>query len=134
MKGLKWYSHEVDLGKGQNFIPWYLGINPRGLVPTLILNGAIYIESNDIIQVLDEKLQDNILVPAEFKNVISELSRHEIDLHRDLYALTFRFIQPRGKTPKTARDLWNYHKGVYEIVHGRIGMDKEREIDFWQKP
>ena len=35
--------------------PWFLGINPRGLVPVLVHDGAVHIESNDIIQYLDKK-------------------------------------------------------------------------------
>jgi glutathione S-transferase len=50
LKGIKWESHLVDLMAGENFRPWFLGINPRGLVPVLVHDGAVHIESNDIIQ------------------------------------------------------------------------------------
>ena len=33
LKGIKWESHLVDLFSNENFQPWFLGINPRGLVP-----------------------------------------------------------------------------------------------------
>jgi len=42
---------------GENFTDWYLGINPRGLVPTLVADGEVHIESNDIITLLEEERQ-----------------------------------------------------------------------------
>src|SRR5204863_9569893 len=49
VKGIPWESHHVDLMANENFRPWFLGINPRGLVPVLVHDGAVHIESNDII-------------------------------------------------------------------------------------
>ena len=48
-KGLAWESHHLDLKKKENISDEYFGINPNGLVPTLIDNGVVHIESNDII-------------------------------------------------------------------------------------
>src|SRR5260221_2672724 len=48
LKGIPWESHHVDLMANENFRPWFLGINPRGLVPVLVHDGAVHIESNDI--------------------------------------------------------------------------------------
>src|SRR6201988_5044158 len=55
LNGIAWESHLVDLPTNENFQPWFLGINPRGLVPVLVLDGAVHIESNDIIQYLEQK-------------------------------------------------------------------------------
>jgi hypothetical protein len=41
LKGIKWESHLVDLFTNENFRPWFLGINPRGLVPVLVHDGAV---------------------------------------------------------------------------------------------
>jgi glutathione S-transferase len=133
IKGLEWSSHEVDLGKSEHLTPWYLGINPRGLVPTLIMDGTVYIESNDIIQLLDEKFPQHKLIPNNFQHHIQELLHHENDLHLDLRTLTFRFTQPRGKTPRTAADLNNYRNGGSGTVRGKVDPDKIREIEFWEK-
>ncbi len=48
LKGIEWESHLVDLFTGENFRAWFLGINPRGLVPVLVHDGMVHIESNDI--------------------------------------------------------------------------------------
>ncbi|MEM7440633.1 MAG: glutathione S-transferase family protein [Pseudomonadota bacterium] len=53
-KGLDWTSHHIDLKKKENISEDYFGINPNGLVPTLVDNGVVHIESNDIIDYLDE--------------------------------------------------------------------------------
>ena len=52
-KGLEWTSHHIDLKKKENISDEYFGINPNGLVPTLVDNGVVHIESNDIIDYLD---------------------------------------------------------------------------------
>ncbi len=36
LKGIEWQSHPVDLPNYENMQPWFLGINPRGLVPVLV--------------------------------------------------------------------------------------------------
>ncbi len=53
-KGLDWTSHHLDLKKKENISDEYFGINPKGLVPTLIHDGVVHVESNDIIDYLDE--------------------------------------------------------------------------------
>lgn len=53
-KGLPWTSHHLDLIKKENISDEYFGINPNGLVPTLVHDGVVHIESNDIIDYLDE--------------------------------------------------------------------------------
>lgn len=53
-KGLEWESHHINLLKKENITDEYFGINPNGLVPTLVDNGVVHIESNDIIDYLDE--------------------------------------------------------------------------------
>ena len=53
-KGLDWESHHLDLKKKENISDSYFGINPNGLVPTLVDNGVVHIESNEIIDYLDQ--------------------------------------------------------------------------------
>lgn len=53
-KGLEWESHHIDLKKKENISEEYFGINPKGLVPTLVHDGVVHVESNEIIDYLDE--------------------------------------------------------------------------------
>lgn len=51
---LDWTPHSINLIKKENATPWFLGVNPRGVVPVLIDNGDVHVESNDILKYLDE--------------------------------------------------------------------------------
>ncbi len=133
LKQEKWTSHEINLGAQENFEPWYLGINPRGLVPTLVIDGEVHIESNDIITLLDARFPNVKLIPAGLETRVAELLRHEDDLHLDLRTLTFRFTQFRGKEPKPKAALTKYKEGGTGTVGGKPDPDKQREIDFWER-
>ncbi|MBT6384373.1 MAG: glutathione S-transferase family protein [Alphaproteobacteria bacterium] len=132
LKNIDWTSHHLDLGKGDNYSEYYLGINPRGLVPTLIHDGEVHIESNDIIVLLDERFPERKLVPQIQKDKIVDLLRHEDDLHLDLRTLTFRYTHPRGKEPRSKETLQNYRNRGSGQVGGEIDEAKERELKFWE--
>ena len=132
LKNLSWKSHPVNLYKKEHFTPRYLGINPRGLVPTLVDDGSVYIESNDIIQLIDSKSSESILIPEGMENKVAELLNFEDDLHLDLRTITFRFTQNRGKAPRSPSDLKNYRDGGSGMVKGIKDKNKEREITFWE--
>ncbi len=63
-KGLDWTSHHLDLKKKENISDDYFGIHPKGLVPTLLDDGVVHIESNEIIDYLDETYPEPMLRPA----------------------------------------------------------------------
>ena len=102
LKGIPWESHLVDLLANENFRPWFLGINPRGLVPVLVHDGAVHIESNDIIQYLEKTFPTPRLIPAGHENEVAALLKHEDDLHLDLRTLSFRFVFAPPGPPKPA--------------------------------
>ncbi|MEM7437292.1 MAG: glutathione S-transferase N-terminal domain-containing protein, partial [Myxococcota bacterium] len=52
-KGLEYVSHHVNILRDENATPWFVGINPRGVVPVLVHDGVVHIESNDIMAYLD---------------------------------------------------------------------------------
>ncbi|MEX0346531.1 MAG: glutathione S-transferase family protein [Rhizobiaceae bacterium] len=47
---LDWQGRKLDLAKGDQFQPDYLAINANGVVPTLIDDGRVVTESNDIMR------------------------------------------------------------------------------------
>ncbi len=132
LKGCPWTSHEIDLRANENFDPYYLGINPRGLVPTLVVDGEVHIESNDIIALIDARYPEPRLVPAGMETRIAELLRHEDDLHLDLRTLSFRFMFARSKAPKSEEALARYKEGGTGMVGGKPDAKKAHEIDFWE--
>jgi glutathione S-transferase len=126
-------SHLVDLFHNENFQPWFLGINPRGLVPVLVHDGAVHIESNDIIQYLEQKFPSPKLIPAGHENEITALLRHEDDLHLDLRTLSFRFVFNPPGPPKPAAMLESYAANGTGTVRGVKDHDREIQIEFWQR-
>jgi glutathione S-transferase len=62
-KNLPWTSHHLDLRKKEAVTAEYFGIHPKGLVPSLVHDGVVHIESNEIIEYLDETFPDPPLQP-----------------------------------------------------------------------
>ena len=132
LKKIPWQSHPIDLPSNENMQSWFLGINPRGLVPVLVHDGAVHIESNDIIQYLEERFPTPQLIPAGHENEIAALLKHEDDLHLDLRTLSFRFVFAPPGPPKPAAALESYiaHGGT---VQGVKDHEKQVQIEFWQR-
>jgi glutathione S-transferase len=133
LKGIRWESHLVDLHANENFDPWFLGINPRGLVPVLVHDGAVHIESNDIITYLEATFPAPRLIPAGFEKEVSALLEHEDDLHLDLRTLSFRFVFAPPGPPKPAEALRRYAANGSGTVQGVADRDKAIQIAFWER-
>jgi glutathione S-transferase len=132
LKGIPWQSHLIDLPQHENYSPWFLGINPRGLVPVLVHDGKVHIESNDIITYLEEAFPSPRLIPAGHEHEIAKLLHHEDDLHLDLRALSFRFIFDRKGPPRSAELLKAYEDNGSGTVQGVKDQEKTAQIEFWK--
>jgi glutathione S-transferase len=64
-KGLDWTSHALDLRRRDQHNPDYLKLNPNGVVPTLVHDGAPVIESTVICEYLDDAFPDAPMRPAD---------------------------------------------------------------------
>jgi len=53
-KGLDWQSRHVDLFTFEHWEPGYVRLNPKGVVPTLDHDGKVMIESNIIVEYLED--------------------------------------------------------------------------------
>jgi glutathione S-transferase len=53
-KGLDWKAHPIDLQNKENLEPWYLSLNPLGVVPTLVHEDRAIIESSIICEYLED--------------------------------------------------------------------------------
>ena len=133
LKKIPWQSHPIDLPGNENFRPWFLGVNPRGLVPVLVHDGAVHIESNDIIQYLEKTFPTPKLIPAGHENEVAALLKHEDDLHLDLRTLSFRFVFAPPGPPKPAEALASYATNGTGTVQGARDREKEIQIEFWQR-
>lgn len=65
-KDLAFEDIKLDLGKNKDHLkPEYLAINPNGVVPTLVDDGAVIIDSSVICEYLDEKYPTIRLTPDD---------------------------------------------------------------------
>lgn len=64
--GLSFESRQINLMAGEQLAPAYLAINPNGVVPALVHDGAVIIESTVICEYLCEAFPDPAhLLPAD---------------------------------------------------------------------
>lgn len=73
-KGVAFESEHIDLLKGEQHAPEYVKLNPNHVVPTLIHDGPVLIESSLIIQYVDEAFSGPRLVPED------PVARHQMRL------------------------------------------------------
>ena len=64
-KDLEWESRHLDLRAGEHQKDWYIKLNPRAVVPTLIDGDIVVPESNVINEYLDERFPDPPRKPAD---------------------------------------------------------------------
>jgi glutathione S-transferase len=64
-KKLEWESRHLDLRAGEHQQDWYVKLNPRAVVPTLVDGETVVPESNVINEYLDERFPDPPLKPAD---------------------------------------------------------------------
>jgi glutathione S-transferase len=133
LKKIPWQSHPIDLPSNESMQAWFLGINPRGLVPVLVHDGTVHIESNDIIQHLEQKFPTPRLIPSDRENEVAALLEHEDDLHLDLRTLSFRFVFAPPGPPKPAAALASYIANGTGTVRGANDREKQVQIEFWQR-
>ena len=95
LKKIPFTSHQINLSAGENFSEWFQGINPRSLVPVLIHDGEVHIESNDILEYLEGCFKEYPLIPENMEEKIKEILKFEDNLHVDIRNITFKFLVPR---------------------------------------
>ena len=71
-KGIDFVSHEVDLIAGGQHDPEYVKLNPKHVVPTLVHDGRVLVESSLINAYVDDAFPDPPLRPSD------ALGRYEV--------------------------------------------------------
>ena len=131
LKGIDWEPHPLNLTTQENFNPWFLGINPRGLVPVLVHDGVVHIESNDILQYLNESFPEPNLIPTALRDEIIASLQEEDNLHLDLRALTMRFVVPKFLARKKPQSLAALENKA-GTIKGQQDAQKAIELNFWR--
>ena len=130
LKGIEWVSHPVNLATDENYSDWFLGINPRALVPVLVNDGEVHIESNDILQYLENKFPEPSLIPNEYIESISTLLTEEDDLHIDIRNISFRFLF--GKIRKKKASSIKKLEDDSGTIQGKEDSHKAKGLMFYK--
>ena len=128
-KGIPWQSHPVDLARHKHVSPWFLGINPRGVVPVLVHDGVVHVESNDIMKYLDG-LPSGAAPFFPRNDAERRWVRESLDLedgmHMDLRNITMGFLVPDALARKSPETLDAYERD------GRPDPKRDREVAWWR--
>lgn len=93
-KGLTWDSRLMRLD-GDQFHPDYLALNPAAVVPTLVHGANVLVESNIILEYLDDAFPAPALRPADpalrarMRLWLAELDQGEAGVHKAISVLTY---------------------------------------------
>ena len=131
LKGIDWESHHVDVPAHENYGERYMGINPRGLVPALVHDGRVIIESNDILEHLEQHFPEPALIPAGLEQIAHDLLEQEDDLHLDLRALSMRYVFGPGAGKRSSDTLNQYQTAGSGTVLGERDAHKDVELKFF---
>lgn len=86
-----WESVHIDLHNFENWEPWYVAIHPNGVVPALMHNGRIVIESSVIMEYIDDTFEGPSLKPEdswERANMRVWLDKSEHILHKNMHLIS----------------------------------------------
>jgi glutathione S-transferase len=131
-KQINWISHPINLVKRENSSHWFMGINPRGLVPVLVHDGQVHIESNDILDYLETLYPEPPLMPTDSAIKLKQLLQKEDELHEDLRNLTMRFTAPSKLMQRSEEQLQQYQSSGSGTVGGEPDPHKAEELEYWR--
>jgi glutathione S-transferase len=105
-------SHHIDITKKENLTEEYFSIHPKGLVPALVEDGVVIIESDDIIDHLDKTYPNPPLRPSDEKEL--ETMYYWLHLAPEIHVKavkTFIYIKRmQGKMSKSKEESELYQK------------------------
>ena len=111
-KGLAWTSYHLNILAKEHVTPEYFGINPNGLVPTLVHDGKVIIESDDIIEYLDQNFPEPPLRPesdADYASMLEWLHR-ATSIHLKAVKTHIYEKRIRGKMAHSAEETARYEE------------------------
>ena len=128
-----WVSRKVSLVKKEHLTEAYSKIQPILVVPALVHDGKLHIESMEIIEYLDEAFGGAPLVPKQNPAVMEEaaaLTRLGKELHRSIRFVTFRWglrglARLSKNDEKKLRDLLKNSNDAEQLVNFYEGYDNQ---------
>jgi glutathione S-transferase len=110
-KGLPYKSHYMRLDKFEHHTPDYLKINPDGIVPTLVHDGSVVLESGVINEYVDEVFPEVPLRPSD------PLTRARM---RVLCKMADEYALPATRVPTWTRTKAAQLKAMDEAAFARV--------------
>jgi glutathione S-transferase len=111
-KNLQWTGYHMDLRRGDTHTAEYKKLNPNGVVPTLITDGVVIIESTVIQEYLDDAYPENPLKPTDpCARAFMRLWTRQLDagVHAALGSISlgtvFRYQIMEGRTEEELKDF-----------------------------
>jgi glutathione S-transferase len=129
-KNIPWEPHHVDLRKHQHVTPRFLSINPRGVVPVLVHDGAVHVETNDILEYVDglrSAFASYFPKKADAREQVREELAFQSSLRLGSRALTVKFMPPQARYLRNRKALDDYRK------NGIPDISRDLEIAWWQR-
>ncbi len=123
----RWVSRQVSLVKKDHLTDEYARIQPNLVVPALVHDGVLHIESMEIIAYLDSAFGGTPLAPTETKEKqdAEALTRLGEELHRSIRFVTFRW--GLGKLGQLNRAEEEKLKALVAV-----GGDGEKLVEFYE--
>jgi glutathione S-transferase len=114
-KGLDWEPVTLNLRAGEQHRPDYLKLNPNGVVPTLIHDDFVLIESSVIMQYLDEVFPEPRLQPSDPKDRARMriwMKRIDEYLHPGNATLTYAMVHATEMRSRSPQQLEAYYQSI----------------------
>ncbi len=130
-KRIPFTPHVINLTKGEQTASWFLGINPRGVVPVLVDGGEVHIESNDILCHLDQAHTSNqpSFMPQDEgeQQEADALLDCEDRMHEHLRVITMKYLAPTRMVRKSEQELSAYAQ------NGQSNAYRQKQVDWWRE-
>jgi glutathione S-transferase len=122
----RWVSRVVSLIRKQHLTPTYAEIHPNMVVPALVHDGSLYLESMDIIEYLDDAFGGTPLIPKapELRKATMKRVEQAKELHRSIRYVTFHWGLGRLA-------MLNSKERSRLSALARQGNDGERLVEFY---
>ena len=124
----RWVSRRVSLAKREHMTDAYAAIHPNMVVPALVHDGVLYLESMDIIEYLDDAFGGPRLVPEEgaLRHATMQRVEQAKVLHRSIRFVTFHWGLGRIAmlNPSQRRELTDL---------ANLGRDEEQLVSFYDQ-
>jgi len=122
-KTLPWTSHHLNLRAGDQQKPEYVKLNPSAVVPTLVDDGNVVIESTVINEYLEDEYPYPPLMPSDSEGrARARLMEDFRDTHFNPY---FVHIIQETRKPEGERDEQRIQNAKAEITKGLDRIESE---------